>query len=218
MTFFLQSFQSEIPYPAKETPAWAAKSDRWYQLDAPAYSLAQAFDLMKADLGVKPDFLILASPRASNLTDRDFAASGASSPSKFVHTLPNIRASSLLQVMEWAGPMLCVQNDPQTIVSALEEAFVLFEAEEALKRIWVVAFEPTRARCHYFIVTREPSVPSALTVKVTGSASGAVLGAASPAATPGVKRDEEWLDWVYNKPSNSFNLSRHYTAQFTSGV
>lgn len=154
MTFNRQTLSAKIPFPAKETPTWAAMSDRWYQLDQPGYSLPQAFTLLKEDLGALPDLILLASPQASNPTDRDFARSGANSPSKFVHTLPNIRAVSLLQAMEWSGPLLCVQNDPSTLESAVEEAELELETKPELKRIWVISFNALESEVSFTIVAR----------------------------------------------------------------
>ena len=149
-----QAHRIQIPFPAKETPTWAPKSDRWYQLDQPGYSLPQAYSLLKEQLGPAPDMIVLASPQASNHTDRDFAAGGASSPSKFVHTLPNIRAVSLLQAMEWSGPLLCIQNDPATVETALEEAEIELAAKPELSRIWVVSFNPLESEVSLTVVSR----------------------------------------------------------------
>lgn len=130
-----QAFTFE--FPAKLEPEWKSKVERWYQLDAAAYGLAEAYWQWRMTLKNRPDFLIMASPSASNVTDLSFAQTGASSPQKFVHTLPNIRAASLCQVMEWAGPLLCLQNGEQTIFSALREAADLVSSE--LKVVWVMS-------------------------------------------------------------------------------
>jgi hypothetical protein len=139
----LNTFKYECEFPATVTPDWAPKVERWYQLDQAAYSIAQSYSHLKAelDLGGRSDLILLASPLASNATDRSFATSGASSPSKFVHTLPNVRAVPLLQVMDWAGPLLCVQNDPHTVKSALEQALLYFETAPDLECIWVITFD-----------------------------------------------------------------------------
>lgn len=166
--FFSTTFEIKVPYPALETPSWASKSDRWYQLDQPAYSLAQAYSVLQPKLGRAPDYLILASPGASNQTDRDFAKTGAVSPSKFVHTLANIRASSLLQVMEWAGPMLCLQNDPRTREAALMQATLLLESDAEIDVLWIVGFDPEQAISRFDVITRAPMAANTIEITTLG--------------------------------------------------
>lgn len=72
------------------------------------------------------------------------------SPSKFVHTLPNIRAVPLLQVMEWAGPLICIQNDPQTPKSGVEQALLYLET---LNTVWVIGFNA--AETTFQVLTRQ---------------------------------------------------------------
>lgn len=110
---------AESAYPATTTPAWAAKVERWYQLDEPAFRLC---DLRAHLPSTTPDVLLLASPGGCNATDRAFVNTGAASASKFVHTLPNIRSSPLLQVLGWTGPVLCFQSDPFTLATAIAQA------------------------------------------------------------------------------------------------
>ncbi len=130
-------YREEIEYPAKAEPEWSSLVERWYQLDTPAYVLAETYWRLRDKLSARPEWLLLASPGASNLTDAQFAASGASSPAKFVHTLPNIRSASLLQVMRWSGKVLCLQNDPSSLLTALHEAVWL--AEEG--RVWIASVQ-----------------------------------------------------------------------------
>lgn len=215
-TFWMKAHFAKVPFPAKETPAWATKSDRWYQLDQAGYSFPQAYTLLQESLGPRPDFLILASPEASNATDRDFASTGASSPSKFVHTLPNIRAVALLQAMEWAGPMLCVQNDPKSFLSGLETALLELEVKPSLSSVWVIGFIPETQRVELFEVTRHKPAhlsPNALLLEVSRPA------ATEDLQTKSLERntDKEWLDWVYNGRPSGFNLSKHYVAFLSSG-
>lgn len=132
----VQHHSLSFDFPATVEPAWAAKVDRWYQLDAFAYGLSQAWWQLQTELSARPSFILLASPGASNETDWNFARGGATSPSKFVHTLPNVRASALCQVMDWAGPMLCLQNDPETLESAIAEGTRMLGAQWPL--IWVM--------------------------------------------------------------------------------
>lgn len=149
-------------FPAKEPPAWASRVERWYQLDAAAFGLPHAFHHWHSSGLIEgpPEFLILASPDGSNQTDYDFAlalkASGAPSPSKFVHTLPNSRSSALLQVMNHGGPMICVQNDPATLISGLALAMTR-TAFEGSSRTWVLGVtnrDRDAYRCHFFELQR----------------------------------------------------------------
>ncbi len=117
-------------------PSWHASVERWYQLDNAAYGLVDAYVTLRPKLFGRPDLIILASPMASNFTDSEFALGGAVSPSQFVHTLPNIRSAPLLQIMEWAGPVLCVQAGNQTVVSGLREAVTL--AIGSKQNIWMI--------------------------------------------------------------------------------
>lgn len=108
----------EMTRPLTE-PSWSGKVSRWYQLDGPALALT--------DLIVESDFhfdsLILASPQSCNETDREFITSGASRAQKFVHTLPNIRASMALQAIGKVCPVYCLFNGSDTLQAALEEWF-----------------------------------------------------------------------------------------------
>jgi hypothetical protein len=141
--FSLQHHRFGFEHPAKEEPHWKSMVDRWYQLDAYAYGLAQAYSVWKPTLDGPPSIMILASALASNETDLQFAKqlkeSGIASASKFVHTLPNIRCSSLCQVMNWNGPVLCFQKDPFTQVQALREALGLLESDPSRHSIWVLS-------------------------------------------------------------------------------
>ena len=125
----------------KNQPGWADLVERWYQLDAAAYALAESYWQIKKMLAdVQPEFLILASPGASNTTDLDFHKSGMASAAKFVHTLPNVRGTSLYQAMKWHGPMLCLQKGPQTLLSAMGEAMDEFQSQP--KEIWLFSVLP----------------------------------------------------------------------------
>lgn len=133
----VRSYAFRYAFPVREEPEWKHLVDRWYQLDAQSYGLAQAYWHWKPRMGEAPSLLILASPGASNETDRAFVVSGATSPAKFTHTLPNVRSSPLCQVMAWSGPMLCLQRDPATQITALAQAAEWVGAE--YPRVWVVA-------------------------------------------------------------------------------
>ncbi len=131
-----REFHYVYSFPVQNEPEWSSSVERWYQLDAAAYGLAQIYWQYRSELSEQPDFLILASPGASNQTDYQFAHTGAMSPAKFVHTLPSVRGTSLLQIMNWKGPLLCLQRDPETWLMGLEEAESLLSIER--RRIWVV--------------------------------------------------------------------------------
>jgi len=111
--------------------------ERWSQLDEAAQNLCAAYWEKRSALGAPPDWIILASPGASNHTDRQFVTAAVPSPAKFVHTLPNVRGAALLQLMQWSGPVLCIQKDPETLETALSEAQALAKSESA--RVWVAS-------------------------------------------------------------------------------
>lgn len=157
----VQHLSYRFEHPAREAPSWKTVVERWYQLDAFAYGLAQAYVAWKPRFSGKPSLILLASPQASNLTDFEFARTGAQSPAKFVHTLSNIRCSSLCQVMEWAGPVLCLQKDPSTELHALREAAALLEFGHE-GAIWVLSvFRSAGAgyQAHAFVLSRPVRMP-----------------------------------------------------------
>ena len=107
-----------LEFPQKNIPEWSTKVERWYQLDAYAFGLCEAFfHLPNKDF----NSLILASPEASNETDFHFSHHSIASPQKFVHTLPNVRASVGLQAIGKKSPLICMQNSPYSMSSALKE-------------------------------------------------------------------------------------------------
>lgn len=136
----------KIIWPPPKEPSWASRVERWYQLDAAAYSIAETFSILQDKISKKPSLLILASPLGSMETDFQFVR-GNYSPSKFVHTLPNIRSTSLLQLMGWQGPVLCFQNDPFTWLTALIEAIDLIGPNH--QEIWVIQFKKTNVQGNY---------------------------------------------------------------------
>ncbi len=118
----LKHFHKILPFPPVEPPVWAPKVERWYQLDRFAYLLPEAFSRWEEEIGSsRPDCQFLACAGASNFTDQAFVLSQAMSPTKFVHTLPNIRSSSLLAVMGWEGPVFSLHRDPHTLAGAFRE-------------------------------------------------------------------------------------------------
>lgn len=129
-------------HPVTSEPRWGGRVDRWYQLDAAAYGLAESYDRLRGPLGPAPGLLILASPGASNETDVEFAKAGAQSPARFVHSLPSVRSSAFCQVSGWSGPMLCLQRDPGTVGSALVQAALWIEAfsgERSSRPVWIAS-------------------------------------------------------------------------------
>jgi hypothetical protein len=150
----------EFKFPQIEPPLWKDSVQRWYQLDACAYGLAEGAFRWR-DLN-RPDLVILASPLASNETDRLFIETGSGSPAKFAHTLPNIRCSPFCQVMEWSGPVLCFQRDPRTQIQGLIEGFELAGSQFPL--VWILSV--IRHEFHYKVHCLEVGFsPSELTIE-----------------------------------------------------
>jgi hypothetical protein len=127
-------------FPVKTAPKWSASVERWYQLDAYAFGMADAAHVWGGD--VRPDIVFLASAGGSNVTDSEFATAGARSPALFVHSLPNVRSSAFCQVLDWHGPLYCIQSDPGTFEAATEEARRSFRADG--KIAWVIGIEKTK--------------------------------------------------------------------------
>lgn len=138
MTKSVAAILHDFTFPAKEPPAWHAKVERWYQLDAAAYGLCELVARIPFQ---RPEMIFLASPGGCNETDFAFARHGAAQPAKFVHTLPNVRGSVLLQVLNWQGPLLCVQDDPLTIELALSQAALFGQSS------WVIGTSGRTAFC-----------------------------------------------------------------------
>jgi hypothetical protein len=111
---------------------------------------------LKSNIQLQAEMMILASPLASNETDLQFYITGQSSPSKFIHTLPNIRASALCEYLKWKGPLLCIQNDPITLVQGLIESFLFSKNGE--KTVLTLSVEKTNShnyRSHYFFFSHK---------------------------------------------------------------
>jgi len=182
----LTCFSNRISWPASQEPEWASGVERWYQLDAPAFALTEVFWKHRDQLQKRPTMMLLCSPGASNATDAQFALSAQPSPAKFVHTLPNIRSAALLQVMEWAGPVLCVQNDPNTILTGLYEGLSL--GEEGGGPIWIVSYADLSG--HIFVLDTDGPL------KICKSPSQIMANAAS--------HDKQWLSWISKAKSQPF--------------
>ncbi len=120
-------------FPSVTEPEWAPRVERWYQLDALAYGLVESWWHWR-DLGT-PSLIVAASPGASNESDRRFLAA-APSAVRFVHTLPSVRVAPLCQVMQWTGPVVCIQDGDRTLATAVEEAALLVGPE--YPRVWAL--------------------------------------------------------------------------------
>jgi len=138
---FLRVF--DFKFPQEPEPEWSTKVDRWYQLDAPSFGLAEA--IWKWSPKSRPDLLVLASPRASNESDFAFVRTGSDRAHRFAHTLPNVRSAPFCQLLHWAGPVLCLQGDPQTWLRALDEARVLSPLYPTIWIVGVFGHEPIGA-------------------------------------------------------------------------
>jgi hypothetical protein len=133
----LKYFHHPYSFPRSSPPSWAEKVDRWHQLDAYSFGLIDAYAHLQDRLEA-PEFILLASPSASNDADQAFVLSKAKSPAKMVHTLPNVRSSSLVKFMGWGGPVLCLQKDPQTLLTAIVEGLDLIDPSCRNLMIWGV--------------------------------------------------------------------------------
>lgn len=120
MNHVTKKYIHEFNYPSKQIPAWNNLVDRWYQLDASSFGLADLYWTNKDVLANKPGMIILASDDGSLEADLQFIK--AFSPSKFVYTLPNVRSSALCQVMNWHCPVLCIQQASNSLEKAIVEA------------------------------------------------------------------------------------------------
>jgi hypothetical protein len=186
----------DFSFPSQEEPKWASQIDRWYQLDAYAHGLAEAYFTLSSSAQTPPSMIILASSGASNHTDFQFARTGAMSPSKFVHTLPNVRGSSLCQIMGWKGPMLSIQNDPQTQITALREAVDLLD--QSRQRIWVWSVSGTYT-VHWFEVGVDVASAGERGFKIeSASEAGESL------------TDSAFHEWLATGNSNTFVLPGNY--------
>ena len=113
-------------------PAWRSKVERWYQIDPPSFALCESFWQNQDFLAKSPDLILLNSPEASYKTDRQFAKT--LSPSKFVHTLPNVRSSALFQLIPWRGPLFSTVGDFSDTLTWGQEIL----AKGRYKRLWAI--------------------------------------------------------------------------------
>ncbi len=179
-------FSHDYSFPSAKEPEWHNLVERWYQLDAPAFGVTEVYWRHRDLLRAPPAWMLLCSPGASNLTDSQFAQTAQPSPAKFVHTLPNIRSASLLQVMKWSGQVLCLQNDPATILTGLREGLAL--CEDGALPVWVVSVtaEEQGYRAHIFVLSAE----GGLKIENTPPQ----IMAKAPV------HDKQWISWLTTEP------------------
>jgi len=113
-------------------PAWKGKVERWYQIDPPSFALCESYWQNQDFLGEAPDMILLNSPQASFKTDQMFCKT--LSPSKFVHTLPNVRTSALFQLIPWRGPLLSLVGDFAETLKLGEELLT----GGRYRRVWAI--------------------------------------------------------------------------------
>lgn len=124
-------------------PLWSAKIDRWNQLDDTCFTFCQALhEWNYLNTYLKPDFVFLVLENASNAADLDFVQSGASSPAKFVFTLPNICAAVLFQILAHSGRTFCLSCGKNSLALAQNEAKKFLENK---KTSWIFSnsIDPT---------------------------------------------------------------------------
>ncbi len=117
-----------VSVPAQSEPAWAPLVARWHQLDEATYAVVEAAYRYSKDFPeewdlVRPQSIWMAAPGGSNAADYDFILHGSRSPSRFVGTLPSIRSSSLSLLMNWRGPVMCLQQGEETMLRGFEEIY-----------------------------------------------------------------------------------------------
>ncbi len=184
-------FRHYLSEPHNTEPEWAHLVERWYQIDLAAHVLASAAWKWRQEFPKPPDFIFLASPGSSNVTDKEFVDSQTSSAAKFVHTLPNVRGSALCQVLNWTGPMICLQNDPATVLSGLSEA--MDEFSFAPREIWVCGVEARDAYLFRFSLKSEGNL---------------ILSREEAAMATKAEIDSAFIGWLTN---NHKPLSKPFT-------
>ena len=202
MSLGIQWFHHTVTVQENATPEWSMKVERWYQLDLPAFALTETFWRHRETLKSRPETIFLASPSASNLSDSQFTLSEPPSPAKFVHTLPNIRAASVLQVMNWSGQVYCLQNDPWTVLTALAEG--LREVRGSGQESWIMSVSESDGNITGHIFRLSPDA-SGCELKIVENASQNMANAAL--------HDKDLFFWlsaasVRTLSAREFDLSR----------
>ena len=126
-----------VQYPAISAPDWAARVERWTQLDEVTFCFCESlhrWDYLKDQK--RPGKIFLAIEGASNLADFEFVQSKALSPAKFVYTLPNVCLAVLLKLVEFQGPAFCFHKGRESILFARAEAQAFANHGES---VWLFA-------------------------------------------------------------------------------
>lgn len=123
----------------RQEPAWKERVDRWYQLDEIGFAVSEAIWQWKTKDLPSPKLVILAMEGLSTVADFDFVNSGASSPAKFVFTLPNIAASVLFQVLGIHCKVYCLNSGTATEEAGVEHAQRFSKIYDC---IWVLSSPP----------------------------------------------------------------------------
>jgi len=135
--YYLQCLTQSVVLNKKIVPKWAQKIKRWNQLDGAAFTLAEVSHPLKKEI-LGTELVVLSSSLSSIQTDHEFYRSP--SAAKFVHTLPNVRATALLQVCELEVPVLSMENGQHSLFNALEEAISLVY-DGSFKKVLIASIE-----------------------------------------------------------------------------
>lgn len=114
-----------------KAPAWANKIQRWSQLDAQSYAVAES-TFRHLDFFSDIDQFIILSSQGSFQTDYLFAHGAKLSPSSFVHTLPNIRSLAFSQISGREGVMFCFSQGKHSLIKFFNEAIIAHQTKVSL--------------------------------------------------------------------------------------
>ena len=193
MRFSWLSYQSPK---SDQDPDWISKVPRSNQLDRFANGIMDLYWENRKGLKL-PDIIFLASPLASNQTDFEYIRDDYSSPSKFVHSLPNMRVLPFVQYTNWIGPLYCIQNGSSTIVSAILEA--LEESKFNNNVVWVLSSmesskESKLSENYLFEFNSNRALTSGFLVE--------------PEINPnGLLKDKQWIEFLTNEDLGSIYLN-----------
>lgn len=132
----MTKFEAWISVSRDFEPEWKDLVDRWYQLDETSFLVCEGFFQFSKNYNLqKPDLLILQTSEASNLSDFDFVQSKASSPAKFVYTLPNIPVAALFQLMKHHCQVYCIGSQIDT--NSISNLLIHFQSKYS--RVWILS-------------------------------------------------------------------------------